>query len=183
MKFEIGQTVFRASWEPTETHVTCPECAGEGRMRVILPDEAIVSIECEGCKRGFEGPKGYLVAYDRAARVLIEVITGMEIRDGKTEWATTGTYRASEDDLFISEEEARTRAIDLAAEVARQERERINQKEKSTRSWSWHVHYHRREIREAERRIEYHRAKLAVANLKAKTDKAASLSSAQETYR
>ena len=90
------------------------------------------------------------------------------MRDGKTEWQTTGTYRADESLLFETEAAALAKAQEIAVQADQEERDRINQKEKPTRTWSWHVHYHRREIKDAQRRIEYHTSRLAVANLKAK---------------
>jgi hypothetical protein len=49
------------------------------------------------------------------------------------------------------------------------ERARVLNKEKDTRTWAWNASYHRREIADAKKRIEYHAAKLAVASLKSKT--------------
>lgn len=171
MKYEIGQPIWRASWDAATDYVPCPDCAGTARVRVMLPDDSIVSVECEGCRNGYEGSSGYLKVYCRKATAKLTSITGVEMRDGKTEWQTADCYRTSEEDLFLSEAEAVARALVIAARADKEERDKINQKEKPLKSWAWHAHYHRREIKEAQRRIEYHSGKLAVASKKAKEDR------------
>ena len=47
----------------------------------------------------------------------------------------------------------------------------MKRKEKDTKTWAWNVHYHRKEIREAQKRIEYHTSKLNVAKLHVKAEK------------
>lgn len=171
MKYQIGQEVWFATWAPTKTYVECPDCAGTGRIRVLMADDTMVSIECAGCSRGYEPPTGYIQVYNRQPRAKHTTVIGVEIRDGKTEWRTTETYCADDGDLFDNEADALERAQEKAAQHDREERERIAQKEKPTRTWAWNAHYHRREIKEAQRRIEYHTAKLAAANLKAKQER------------
>lgn len=173
MKYQIGQPIWRASWGAVTDYVTCPDCGGEGRIRVLLHDDTMVSIECEGCRRGYERPDGKIRVYTRQPMAILSTITGVEIRDGKTEWQTQDSYRTSEHNLFEDEASCLARAQEMAAEHDLEERDRINKKEKNTRSWSWNAHYHRREIRDAERRIEYHKSKLAVASVKAKQDNSA----------
>ena len=80
----------------------------------------------------------------------------------------TGCNHIDEDKVFLTESEAQTRADLMAAEYDAEERERIFKKEKDQRSWAWNASYHRKEIKEAERRIEHHKKKLAHAALKAK---------------
>ncbi len=168
MKYEIGQEVWRASWDSETSYIECPDCAGTARVRVMLPDDSIVSIECEGCRHGYYGSDGRIHAYDRKATAKLVCVTGLEMRDGKTEWQTSDSYRVGEEDLFDNEADALARAQALAAVADREERDRINRKERPLKSWVWHVHYHRRCIREAQRQIEHHTARLAVANVKAK---------------
>ena len=161
-----------ASWESSEHYITCPDCGGTGRLRVLFHDDTMVSIECAGCSAGYDPPTGRIKVYDRRASVMQVTITGVEVRDGKTEWRTDRSYIVDEADLFETEEGALERAKVRAAEADQEERDRISQKEKPTRTWAWNAHYHRREIKEAERRIEHHKKKLAAANLKARIEKA-----------
>lgn len=173
MRFSIGQEVWYACWEASETRIECPDCAGQGRIRVLLPDDTIVSVDCRGCERGYLGPQGYLVAYNRAARATHTTVTGVDIRDGKSEWHTADSRYVEDENIFDNEGDALARATERAAEADKVERDRIAQKEKPTATWAWNAHYHRAEIKRAQKQIEYHTAKLNVANLKAREDKAA----------
>lgn len=171
MKYEIGQQVWYAGWESAPARIVCPDCAGEGRIRVLLPDDSIVSVDCVACQRGYDRPSGYLECYDRHAVAKLVTIQGVEMDGGKTEWKTEASYRTSEVDLFDNEVDAYAAAKVKAEQADIEERERIGRKHKDTRSWAWNAHYHRKCIKEAQRQIEYHTSKLAVASLKAKEEK------------
>jgi hypothetical protein len=171
MRFEIGQKVWLASWESFADYVTCPDCGGTGRLRVTFHDETTVSIECAGCSAGYEPPKGYLKVYNRRAMVEEVTITGVEIRDGKPEWKSDRRYIMDERDVSETEAGALERAKERAQEADREEREKIAAKEKPTRTWAWNAHYHRKCIKDAQRNLEYHTAKLSAANLKAREEK------------
>lgn len=172
MKYEIGQQVWRATFDSREAFVVCPDCAGTGRLRVMFADDTVVSIECAACGPGYNPPTGRIKVYDRQPAARLTTITGVEISAGKTEWRTSDSYIVQDEDLFDNEADCLVRAQAIATEYDRAERERVNKKEKDTKTWGWNAHYHRREIKDAQRRIEYHTAKLAVASLKAKEDKA-----------
>lgn len=173
MRFEIGQQVYRATWEAREAHVFCPDCGGTGRLRVTFHDETQVSIECRNCAAGYDPPTGYVRVYDRQPRALLSTITGVEIQGTETRWRTSESYIVDDDKLFLDEESALAKAKEIAAEHDRADREKVFQKEKDTRTWAWNATYHRRCIKDAQRQIEYHSAKLAVAVVKAKETKAA----------
>lgn len=177
MKYEIGQEVWVATWEATTDYITCPDCGGTGRVRVIHHDDTEMSIECAGCSAGYEPPKGYVKVYVRHARAEQTKITGVEVSNGKTEWRTAKSWCLDEADIFLTEAEAMAAALLKAAKADAEEREKINAKEKPTRTWSWNAHYHRRQIKEAQRNLEYHTKKLAAANLKARSEKAAVVTS------
>jgi len=179
LKFQIGDELWYAAWEVTSNYVTCPDCGGTGRIRVIHHDDTEMSIECAGCSAGYEPPKGYVTVYDRKALAYPVTITGVEIRDGKAQWRSDRHYIPEEGDLYRSEAEAIAGAQVKAAKADREERERIAKKEKPTRTWSWNAHYHRKEIKRAQQSIEYHTKKLAAANLKARVEKASTHSQHQ----
>lgn len=168
MRYEIGETVWVASFESTTDSVTCPECGGAGRIRCLMYDDTMVSVECQGCSRGYEGPQGVIRVYTRKPMAVETTITGVSIRNGKPEWQTKSSWSTPEEDIFTNRLMAEERAAIKAAKLDQEERDKVANKEKDTRSWSWNAHYHRKEIRDLEKRIEYHRAKLSVASLKAK---------------
>jgi len=171
MKYQIGQQVWRASWTTTENYVTCPDCGGTGRIRVTFHDETQVSIDCQRCTYGYNTPTGTLKVYDRKAIAVPTTIIGMEVDGGKLKWKTNDCYQVDEVDLFDNEADCLKRAEVMAVEADAQEREKIQKKEKDTRSWAWNAQYHKREIKEAQKKIEYHTAKLNVATIKAKAAK------------
>lgn len=173
MKYEIGQAVWIGDFSPlAPTHVTCPDCGGTGRLRVTFHDDTQVSIDCRNCAPGYDAPTGKVVIYQNAARARQAVVTGMEMRDGKTRWHVDGTsnsYRiVDEEDVFDTEEAALAWAEQKSAAYIKEQRDRISAKEKDTRTWAWNASYHRKQIKEAQRQIEYHSSKLAVAAIKAK---------------
>jgi hypothetical protein len=171
MKFEIGQEVWRCAFEMTTNHIQCPDCTGTGRLRVLFADDSMVSIECRNCASGYEPPRGYLTVHDREPFAKLVTITGVEIDDGKTRWRTNDSYRVDEAELFLTEAEAFDAAKIMAAQFDEAERQKILQKEKDTRTWAWNATYHRNCIKRAQKEIDYHTKKLAVASLKAKEDK------------
>ncbi len=171
MKYEIGQSVWVATWDSSENYVTCPDCGGTGRIRVIHHDDTVMSIECAGCSLGYDPPTGRVRVYDRRPRAELTYIVGVEITAGKTEWNTKGRWHLDEAEIYETEDEALAAAVLKAEKADREEREKIATKEKPTRTWSWNAHYHRRQIKDAERNLKHHTAKLAVARLKAKEDK------------
>lgn len=175
MKYQIGQTLWRATWNAAETSVECPDCGGSGHIRFLYPEGSpeaargvVAAIECRGCQRGYDPPTGRVRVYERTPLADRVTVQGMEVTATGTEYHVTGSWRTPENALFETEADALALATTMCAEEDRRERDRVNQKEKDTRSWSWHVHYHRQQIRQAERSIAYHSAKLIVARVRAK---------------
>lgn len=162
-KFAIGDGCWRATWTSRQYPVTCPDCLGSGRLRVIMGDESVVSIECAGCQRGYDAPTGTVLIYERKPRAEAGTVRGMEITGEKIEYIVNDGWRVLEADLFDNEQAALALATIRATEEDKRELDNIQQKEKPTHTWSWNAHYHRREIKDAERRLTYHRSKLEVA--------------------
>lgn len=182
MRYEIGQVVWIAAFEPRETSVECPDCGGTGRLRVMFADDSIVSVECAACGPGYNPPTGRIRVFDRHPVANCTTITGVAINAGKTEWRTAQSYIVKDENLFDNEADCLARAKELAAEHDRKERDRVNHKHRDGKSSGWNAIYHRREIKRAQEQIEYHTKKLAVANLKAKEAKAiVALSTGQAT--
>ena len=174
IKYAIGQEVWWATCRIEETSIECPHCGGTGRLRVTFHNETTVSIDCQNCAKGYEPPTGRVRVHNRTPRAIIATIMGIEIRgDGDIEYRISESYIIDEDRLFESRDAAMACAETLAADEDRTERERVQKKEKDTRSWAWNATYHRRQIAHAKKEITYHESKLAVASVKAKIDKRA----------
>lgn len=168
LRFQIGDTAWRATCEIRENHIQCPDCGGTGRLRVLFHDDTMVSIDCQNCGSGYNPPTGRIRVYDRTARAELTVITGVEVHGSTVEWRCEGCWIVEDGKLFADEASAIVAAQALAVQLDSEERERILKKEKPERTWSWNAVYHRRCIKEAQRQIEYHTKKLAAANLKAR---------------
>lgn len=169
MKFQIGDEVWRATWDYSQDRVTCPDCGGTRALTVIMFDGTEHTIDCAGCAVGYEPPRGVLLVGNYRAATHSHTVTGMKVRrEGGFEYMLNSGHCVGEEDMFATKEEALARAETLGQEKAAEELRRIYRKEKNTWSWAWHVHYHRRGIREAQKQLDYHTKKLAVAKEKAK---------------
>lgn len=172
-KFNIGQAVWRASWDYSKKWITCPDCGGTKTLTAILWDKTEYIIECVGCAAGYEPPRGVVSTGTFSATTHLETVRGVEIaNDGTFQYRTSGDSAVNEAELFATHEEALTRASEITAEKQKEEEAKIYQKDKPARSWSWHVHYHRRSVKEAQKALEYHTAKLNAAKVKVKEPEA-----------
>ena len=173
-KFKLGDKVWYAQRRTVEEHVVCPDCFGQKALTVIKGDGSQVSIECEGCRIGYEGSQGYVRYYKQSCDVKEITITKVEESTTETRYGFWECYCADEDCMFTNKEDAEKKAEELAQQHNQNELNKINQKERYNRTWSWNAYYHRDCIIRAERDLEYHTKKLSVAKVKAKEDKLAS---------
>lgn len=177
--FNIGDQVWRATWDAEKTYVTCPDCGGTKHIRCILHDGSEVTIPCEGCSSGYNPPSGMVHYYKGTARaepgtvsgVRVEAVRGEQI----TEYVVEGVYthHTKAEDVFATMQEALVRAEARVRENEAEELARISRKDKPTKTWAWHVHYYRKQIRDAEKNIHYYTAKLNAATPHLKEEKAA----------
>ena len=166
-QFQIGDTAYYASIDSRQVWITCPECLGSGRLRVILGDNSEVSIACVCCERGYEGSPGKIQTYKFMATVARVVIRGVEteMRDDKfhVTYKFNGGYLSEGERLFENPDDAQRRAEELAVEHENEQAERLRHKEKQTKTWAWNVSYWRGEIRRANETIKRCTARLNVA--------------------
>lgn len=184
-QWKIGDAVWYATWHAHDAYIECPDCGGTGRLRVTFHDETTVSIGCANCSPGYNPPTGRIKVYRREARADRAVITGLTQKANEpTEYSfnVIGGYQyyAKSECLFDSEADAMVYATQMADEADQAERDRALRKEKDTRTWAWNASYYRRQIKKAHQRIELYTAKLAVASLKAKGEKASRSEPAQQ---
>ena len=161
--FKIGDKVWYASRKTINKSIVCPECFGKKALTVILGDDSTVSIDCAGCASGYDPPKGYVTFWEQSVNVSEEIIQKIIIEIDKVEYGFNNCYSTDEKNIFLIKEDAEKRASELAEEHNKEELEKIYRKEKNNHTWSWNVHYHRNCIRNCERDLIYHKAKLAVA--------------------
>jgi hypothetical protein len=167
-KFQIGDVVYCARVGSKQVWITCPECLGSGRLRVILGDDSEVSIACVCCERGYEGSPGRIQTYQYVGEAVPYLITGVQVRGPEyipevTYAIGSGSCYTKEAELFQFPDEAASRAEALVAEHEAEEKRRLGYKEKQHRTWAWNVSYWRGEIRRAKEAIARCEARLAVA--------------------
>jgi hypothetical protein len=172
MKFEIGQTVWFAHTSSIATFPVCPECLGNKTLTCILGDGTHVAIDCRSCERGgWVGSRGTLEVYVHTAIAEPATITGIEVgRDGVTYSALNSFWSKPEDEVFATETEALAKAAELENERNTEAVKRSLCKEKDTKSWAWHVTYHRQAIVRAQKELEYHTSKLELSKTKCKAE-------------
>jgi hypothetical protein len=174
-KFNIGDAVWRPTFDNEQEWIECPDCGGTGRLRVTFHDDTTVSIECANCARGYEPPTGKVSRYVRHPEAHQGMISGIEINSEGVEYrfrqGEHSSWMCKEEDLSDTHEEAMVKAQAMAEEAAAEENRRIFRKEKDTRTWAWNASYHRKCIKEAQRNFEYHTRKLDAANLKVPKEK------------
>jgi hypothetical protein len=176
-KFNIGSTVWWASTESVQKFIQCSDCFGKKYLKVELADEppTVLTIPCEGCKRGYREPAGVIETYEAVVNVKEATVTGVDVSGEEVEYrssiSSTASYLLNESDLFESRAEAEARAEVLAAERTEAEAARHRDKAKPTHSWAWHVTYHRGHLKRAQRDVEYHTSQLEYAKSLAKEPK------------
>jgi len=173
LRFQAGEVVWWATHEVEPEHLTCPHCGGTGRLRITFHDDTEASIDCANCSVGYDPPTGIVTLYGHKARANKGIVTGFSLDAGKVEWRIGDFFIVQDEDVFQHEAEALARAAEMAEKHNERELTRTLSKEKDTRSWAWNASYHRNQIKDAEKKIEYHRAKLNVAALKAKEERKA----------
>ena len=165
-KFSIGDVVYQSQAGQEQMWVTCPECLGSGRLRVIMGDDSEVSIPCVCCERGYEGSPGRIQSYRFMARTTEHTITGVDAQTGGGGLHVRysfGCYSAEEENVFTTRDEALLRANTLVSEHEAEEIKRLKYKEKQHKTWAWNVSYWRGVIRRAKEEITRAEARLAVA--------------------
>lgn len=164
--FEIGQPVFIARYAPIERWIACSDCRGLKWLTVILGDDSSVTIDCVGCADGYAPPRGVIRTCDYEPQVDAIVVDNIEMREGAIRYNYNDSIN-----VFDNEEAAWVRARALKHIADKEETERLLNKEQPKREWSWHVHYHRRCVKQAEKEIAYHSSKLEAAKLHSKEEK------------
>lgn len=176
-KFKIGDVIWIAGASQRQVRVVCPECLGTGRLRVIMGDDTEHSIECVCCAEGYNGSPGSIVIWEFGSTTRCEVISGVEENLQEGVLLTKYRYNCAsidENKCFATREEAEYRSLELVAEHEEWELRRLGFKQRQDKKWAWNVSYHRREIRELEKKILYHESKLNAVPKKFKeVDKAA----------
>lgn len=167
--FNIGDKVWHAGRESTPEQVICPECFNKKYLTVILGDDSKVTIDCVGCSVGINPPRGYITYNKQSVEAKLVTICRKTEESDHVEYgfdrAGCAMHIAKDTDLFSTKAEAEIRAKELAEEWNKEQLIKIHRKEKNDRAWSWHVHYYRKTIRDAEKTIKDAKARLDAAKI------------------
>lgn len=177
-KYKVGNVVYRATYGKTETWITCPDCGGTKRVTVILHDGTEIKIECGGCNPGgYEGSRGIIRQYEWKPEAQKHTVTGFKVSshdgveyelDRRGGDVVSSYWTGNEETVFATEQEAIAASEALRVEHEAEENKHYLAKTKDHKSWAWNASYHRREIKELERRLEYHRGKSEICKAKSK---------------
>lgn len=173
--FNIGDKVFKGNYSRLEKWITCPDCLGSKRVKMILGDASEVIIECGGCDPGGYQPSiGLVRQYEYGIEVKSYIVTGVRQNTEKVEYELNCSDGSCcigyPKDTFSTEEEALAAAEVGRKEAEAEENKRWLAKTKDHRSWKWNAAYHRRCIKDLERQLEFHRGKVQVCAAKAKEE-------------
>jgi hypothetical protein len=161
LPFTIGATMYAPGSGTEQVQIVCPVCNGDRRITVILGDGEHVSVSCDGCGLGFNGPRGYIDEWEHHPKVTPFVIAAVEsFRDGEWRLKSEDNYTADLKDLYATEAEAKTEADRRAAAAMEHNMASRNRKRKGVQNVGWTVQYHRKKITDLEKELAWHRAKV-----------------------
>lgn len=174
--FNIGDKVFTANYGKHEKLVTCPDCLGSKRVKVVLGDGTEVLIGCGGCDPGgYEPSTGYIRQYDCFVKSEQHTVTGVKVTKDAVEYDLdnfgSGSYYTGNNlTVFATELEALACGELDRRNYEDEENKRLMAKTKDHKSWAWNSSYHRKCIKDLERQLAYHHSKVEVCKKHVKDD-------------
>lgn len=163
-EYKIGDKVWWAHCGTREVQHACPICFGKKKVTLILGDDSEVECECDFCGKGYQHAIGYVIEHDWVAEPKQITIDGISIDhygDKRTIRYSYLNYCLYDEDVFDTEEEAKIQCDKKTTEHNENVRKNLYSRAQSShKSYSWSVGYSKREIKEAQRRIEWHQAKI-----------------------
>ena len=173
MKFKLGDTVYYAKCNYEHIKKTCPICFGKLKVTLILGNDDLVVLPCNYCAPDYDPPCGFVEEYDyvvAAQMVTIDRVT-TEV-SGKGEQGTycfNGCYGADESLLFLTKEEALSKAQEIKAQLDQDQATRAEYiKKDKQKSFSWNALYHIREAKRGRKQAEYHDSMAVLCKARAK---------------
>ena len=161
--FNIGDTYYLPHHNPTQVTVPCPTCYGALKVTLILGNGEQVDVQCEGCGKGYEGPKGCITEYSYEPFVSSFKIAGIHsMYDGEFTLKSTGGETANFTQLFQDKDAAMEKAKQQMKESLDQNMRSSTASTKYQRAnLTWSVQYHEKCIKDNERKIAWHRARIS----------------------
>ena len=161
---KIGDKIWYSSCKRENKQVPCEVCFGNKYVTVIKGNGDKVTVDCRGCETGYLGSVGYQKIVVLKSNVKLATINRIEVTNNGIEYYTD--FGCGKDRCFENKEDAIAKAKEIARNHYADDIERIKRKEKPNKDWTWHVYYHQRSMKAAEKEYEYHSSKLDVAREK-----------------
>jgi hypothetical protein len=161
LPFKIGEVKWMPAHAPRKIQVECPVCAGQLAVTVILGGGESVSVPCECCGKGWEGPRGVIEEweYDPQA-VRFEIASIASMHNGRWWVGSTDGAHAEYTDLRETEDEALAVSAERCAKQYEHNMATRARNKRDTKEHTWSIQYHRKEIAHCEQRIAWHRSKI-----------------------
>ena len=159
--FSIGETFWRPVLTPQQLTVPCPVCSGEKVVTVIIGQDERLMVECDACGLGYEHPRGVIeewVSDPGAAEFVIEAVESFM----RGEWTVRSTTKERHSFASLCRTESEALAVSVAACATQAEenmRRRQHHRGRVSKA-TWSVQYHRAMIKDLERQLAWHRAKI-----------------------
>jgi hypothetical protein len=167
--FNIGDTYYLAHHNPIQRSVPCPTCYGNKVVTLILGNGEEVMVQCECCGKGYEGPRGYIMEYVYEPYASQFTIAGVHsMYSGEWTLKSTGEETANLTQLYKTKEEALAVAQVLMQQIIDQNyRSQTASTKHQRENLAWSVRYHEQCIKDALKKIEWHRTKVSERKAKA----------------
>ena len=159
MEVELGQKVYVVGGSVNRGKtVPCNVCFGKLRVVVILGNGTKVSVSCEACNRGFEGPSGTHQEYGPGTFIREVVVNSIKLTENGKK-PDIKIY--SDEHLFYSKEAAKDFERELKKDLAiRSEKWTEDSFKRETGKTTWSAHYHLKEVERHQRKIDWHQTKV-----------------------
>lgn len=169
--FTIGGQYWRARVRAERVTIPCPVCKGKRTVRVEFGDGEMVTFDCDACGLGFDRARGFIEEYTNEPAASPFVIAGVDHFSGNC-WTvrTEAGETADWSELRATEAEAMEESRRRCAENEAQNMLQRKYKRAAAGRSAWSVQYHRNQIKEAQRKVDWHSERLHVAKAKAGTD-------------
>ncbi|MHC4311252.1 MAG: hypothetical protein ACYSW3_02130 [Planctomycetota bacterium] len=170
MNINIGDEVWVAETVTIQKKITCPICNGNKEVKLTLGTGEEVMIECGYCKRGWEGPRGY-IGDTYHTDPYVKRVTVESIGIKKDYYEIVSNHRvyysdkhiAFSKDIAIEKAELLAQAQNEANEARRNDK---TLKAKKNKSYAWNAGYHLKETKRHIRDAKYHREKARLCKAK-----------------
>lgn len=171
-EYNIGDVVWWATGGTRQVKHDCPICNKKGVVTVILGNGEYVETQCDFCGKGQPYPSGFVYEWEWTTEVKQIVIEGKNVTESsegrQVDYRNNGCILHN-GIMAASKEEAEKLRDEICAKHHLEEMERLQRgKENNVKSYSWHVGYHQRQLKNAQRDVDYHFKKITYMKAKAK---------------